>query len=363
LLIADGFATSSTDTGVDGMTPADIIIGNLNLENADADALLLVRDGVLMDVVAVQTTGLNLAASTVTSGVVTGLAMMEGGTALPTPDGTADVITTLARRPEAVDTNNNFNDFQADPTPTPGAANDGVFPQIFQLLPNNASIATGTTSPVVKVLGQDFGLSSKLQVGTATPVNCTHISTSELTCTFSKGGAPALLDVTYVAPLSMRVDDIVLPKAWTWHTHVNESGLPTEADQCTVLLASTVTNGEIASSPISVRVQEAGVTDNDSNASPLVRMELGFGTAATDPRSNASWRWSNMGFVASVGMMDEYSASITPPATGTATSYAYTARVSFDGGLLWTYCDTDGAGSADTFDFSTGKLGLLTVNP
>jgi hypothetical protein len=348
---------------VPGITAADLVVPTVDIENSDDDCLLLTRDGVLLDALRMNPAGETPTPTVVQAGVLKGLAMGEGATALPPPVSTAVVVMTLARRPEAADTNNNFEDFQADPTPTPGEANDGVYPQIFQLLPNNASVATAAGNQPVRVLGQDFGLTSKLRVGTVETSNCTSVSTSEITCSIAKGSATGKVDVAYVGIPSMRTADAVLKQAWTWHTHVNESGLPTEADQCTVLLASTVTNGEIASSPISVRVQEAGVTDNDSNASPLVRMELGFGTAATDPRSNASWRWSNMGFVTSVGMMDEYSASITPPATGTATSYAYTARVSFDGGLLWTYCDTDGAGSADTFDFSTGKLGLLTVNP
>lgn len=363
LLIADGTGNSTSDTGVTAITPADVIVPNLDLENADGDALLLTRALVLMDVVAVESTGADLAASTVSSGVAKGLVMKEGATAIPPPASTASVMMTLARRMEAPDTNVNADDFQADPSPTPGEANDGVFPQIQQVAPNNASTTSAAGNPVVTVTGQDLGIGSKLRVGLVETAPCTATSSSQMTCTVAKGGTTGHFDVSLLPVLSMREPEVTVANAFTWHTHVNETGLAEETDQCTLLLASTTTTSGLLTAQITLQVAEAGITDAQLDQSKFVRVELGMGTSATDPRSHNSWRWQLLSFVGNTGEFDDYAGQLLPPETSSTITQAYTGRVSLDGGLSWTYCDTDGAGSADTFDFSTAKLGLLTVNP
>lgn len=88
---------------------------------------------------------------------------------------------------------------------------------------------------------------------------------------------------------------------------------------------------------------------------------FGYGPAGSDPvQSTAGWQFVLAGFNVQVLNDDEYSASVTAPAAG---SYAYTFRFSRDGGVHWTYCDLNGAGSNPGIDFDSGQLGVMTVTP
>ena len=46
-----------------------------------------------------------------------------------------------------------------------------------------------------------------------------------------------------------------------------------------------------------------------------------------------------------------------------STQFSYAYRFSFDGGLTFTYCDLDGAGSTPPATVSTMQLGTMTVVP
>jgi hypothetical protein len=109
-------------------------------------------------------------------------------------------------------------------------------------------------------------------------------------------------------------------------------------------------------------VQEAGVTDA-AGASPQVTAEVGYGPQGSDPTSQAGWRFFAASFNAACttcGTSDEYMGSFDLPAPGL---YAFTYRVSLDGGLNHTYCDLDGAGSQTGLTFSSSQLGTLEVDP
>jgi hypothetical protein len=95
-----------------------------------------------------------------------------------------------------------------------------------------------------------------------------------------------------------------------------------------------------------------------------VRRRAGPRRSATDPRVPipailANWYFFDAAYNLQVGGNDEYVASFTAPAPGT---YRYTYRFSSDGGGVWTYCDTDGAGSNGGLGFSTTSLGTMVVN-
>ena len=119
------------------------------------------------------------------------------------------------------------------------------------------------------------------------------------------------------------------------------------------------------------RVYEAGLTDRSSGvdqSSQLVAA-AGFGPMGTLPLGNSAWRWfdatPNVGWVDTEGGEpgnDEYQAAVTAPAS--AGSYHTAFRVSFDGGVTWTYCDTNFGLNHDGSEdgYQAGAAGSMTVH-
>lgn len=91
-----------------------------------------------------------------------------------------------------------------------------------------------------------------------------------------------------------------------------------------------------------------------------VLAELGFGPAAWLPLTeNSTGGFKNATFNTQVGNDDEFQGSFTAPAT--VGMYRYVYRFSLDGGLNYTYCDSDGAGSNMGLDFNAANAGVMTV--
>ncbi len=88
-------------------------------------------------------------------------------------------------------------------------------------------------------------------------------------------------------------------------------------------------------------VKVAGLTDAGGDPS-LVRAELGFGTAGSDP---TGWSWKPMAHNPDhpADGWYEYTGGLRADAPG---SYDYLVRFSTDSGHTWTYGDTSGAGDA-----------------
>ena len=113
------------------------------------------------------------------------------------------------------------------------------------------------------------------------------------------------------------------------------------------------------------QVFEAGLTDTTTGQAPGILAQLGYGPLASDPRAQASWVYYDTTFSTEDGNNDEYLARIPTPTTvpPAIASFAYTFRVSLDGGETWTWCDLNGAGSAGGLSFETTQLGRLDVGP
>ncbi|TGL44361.1 chitobiase/beta-hexosaminidase C-terminal domain-containing protein [Leptospira perdikensis] len=124
---------------------------------------------------------------------------------------------------------------------------------------------------------------------------------------------------------------------------------------------------------IYARVYYPGLT-NKSVENPAVSGQIGIGPLGTDPRTSALWTYSNARFNVSdfnLNVNDaEYMAQVyaRPGVTG----FSYVARFSVNGGLNYTYCDTDGSGSnyllmGDDYpnlQYSVNKLGTINIaNP
>ena len=125
---------------------------------------------------------------------------------------------------------------------------------------------------------------------------------------------------------------------------------------------ATVSAAPGAATPVIYgRVYEAGLTEAAGGSSEIIA-QLGFGKAGTDPRSDASWKWTSAPFNEQVENNDEYQASFTAP--NTPGRYAYTFRFALvQDGITsgYTYADVDGAGTNPGLSFESTQLGALTV--
>lgn len=140
---------------------------------------------------------------------------------------------------------------------------------------------------------------------------------------------------------------------------LNESGDALEADFCNVQTphSLTVAAGD-TSEPVFGRIHEAGLTDAPGGHAEIVA-QLGYGPATANPQYEP-WTWVDATFETQSDDDDEYQATLTPPAAG---EYRYAYRFSRNGGVSWTVCDIDGAGSSGDFAFDLASLPVLTVTP
>jgi len=113
---------------------------------------------------------------------------------------------------------------------------------------------------------------------------------------------------------------------------------------CKLQWPTTVTATEGATEMAYGRIYIAGVTDQTTgpDTDPAIIAEVGVGPDGSDPTTDfASWTWyptiANPGF--SDAANDEYMGGMTvPAAAGSPYDFAY--RISGNGGISWTYCDT-----------------------
>ena len=105
-----------------------------------------------------------------------------------------------------------------------------------------------------------------------------------------------------------------------------------------------------------------GVTEAPGGNS-IVIGQVGYGPYGSDPRRNANWTWLSTTFNLQDGNNDEYRANFTAPLVNNKTGFAYTYRFTLDNGLMFTYCDRDGAGTNPGLSFNPNLLGVMIVYP
>jgi len=142
----------------------------------------------------------------------------------------------------------------------------------------------------------------------------------------------------------------------------NESGDAAEADYCALLSPASISVQTGTALPtVTGTIYEATVTEA-AGASAKVTAEFSYGPRATNPEDESLGGWNFIGANYDVqdGNNDRYKYNGTAPAAG---DYSYTFRFSLDGGLSWTYCDDNGAGSNSGLVFETPHLPLMHVTP
>jgi hypothetical protein len=217
-----------------------------------------------------------------------------------------------------------------------------------------------TTSTAVTIDGTNFAAGATATFGANAPSACTLVSSTRVTCTApANGGVAARVNVTVTNPASVG-GAFTLTNGFTYTRVRNETDLPAEADFCNLQFPSTLEIPQATPSPsIFGRIFEAGVTEAPG-ASPSVLAQVGYGPSAGDPTIQSGWLFVPATFNVQVGNDDEYVGTLTVPAAG---DYRYTYRFSFDGGLTYTYCDLNGAGSNAGLFFEASQLGTMTVTP
>lgn len=358
LLIAD--ATTAGATSVPGyVAGVDVLARDMDMENGGGDAIQLVSaGGSLLDTVSHDPTGNPLA----TNAAFNGLALYESATAL-TPIPPTTTAATLARAALGADTNNNRIDFYADPSPTPGDANDAVNFTAGTLSPDDGPATLGAAN--ITVTGTDFSPGLRLTAGSAASSACTVLSATAATCTVpaNVGGATGPVNVRLQNPASVAAPDAVLAQAFTYTAAENETNSAAEADFCTLQFPATfsVTQGQRTPN-LYGQVYEAGLTEAAGAPANLLA-EVGYGPSASSPLSSNAWRFFPATYNVQVGNNDEFVGTFTAPVVTASATYAYTFRFSQDGGVRWTYCDVNGAGSGAGLTFESTQLGSMTVAP
>lgn len=134
---------------------------------------------------------------------------------------------------------------------------------------------------------------------------------------------------------------------------------------CRVQFPASIMGSPGTSTVVYARVYAAGLTTRSgmTDTDALLVAEVGHGPDGSHP-SMPSWTWARGGTNAGYGPgsagyeanNDEYQATLVAPGAGT---YDFAYRVSGDGGLTWTYCDTLDPGSSDGYQLA--NAGALVV--
>jgi hypothetical protein len=91
-------------------------------------------------------------------------------------------------------------------------------------------------------------------------------------------------------------------------------------------------------------------------------VEVGVGVWGSDPRTTSGWIWIPATFQGASGPYYQYAQQLSPQFV--ASDYAYTYRVSVDGGAEYTYCDLSGVGRETGANiFNPIEVGLLSITP
>jgi hypothetical protein len=367
LLIADANSAGTATTVPGFVAGVDVLAPDMDMENSTGappvgETIQLVSAaGSLLDVLGHEPNGALLDVATASNG----LAMYETGTArYILPQGASNAVS-LSRNTSSTDSDNNTNDFRTDPTPTPGTANDDIVFTVTSLTPDDGPATAGASN--ASVVGTDFVVGMRIRVASLPDAPCTVNNPTSASCTViaNPGGAVTRVNLTFTNPVAAGSQSVTLTNGFTYTGDVNDK-TPVElleADYCNLQSPATFTATRNTSTPpLYGRIYELGVTEA-GDAPAGVIAEVGYGNSGTDPRTTASWRFFSTTWNVQVGNDDEFMGTFTTPNVVASTNFSYTYRFSQDGGLRWTYCDRDGAGSNVGLTFTTAQLGTMTVTP
>jgi hypothetical protein len=349
------------DTDVSG---ADQLEANFDPQNGDDDGVALADGSVILDALGYGENAVGVA---------------EGAPAAdPTPLSGGHVFS-LARDENSSDTGDNAADFVVCPLPTPGSAN--VVPEPAVRVDPDVIVAFEDTDVFVFVTGGGAfgGDEPELSVG-GVVLDCVYVEhdgdDAVFFCTVparnGSSGARRQLpealfaDVSVVQPGALGGDTITNTESLLIEEgSANESDLDIEADFCNIQFPTDDIQVALGDPTRLIFSQffENGLT-NATNGGPAPGVLVEFGLSRNDsPQSLSDFVFAPgpvFNVEANNGSNDEYRHSFTPTTQGT---FRFLFRYSLDGGLNWTACDEDGAGSNDALDLNIAAAGTIVVGP
>lgn len=363
VVIADG----DVDGGTSRVPRANVVLGQGDPVNGDGngDGLLLLD-----------------AAGEVLDAVAYGPAAFGVGEGAPAADLDPDRLGVSLARAGALDTGDNALDFHLDPSPTPGLVNDAIVPRLTSS--GVLETHTGRTVPFT-LRGRDVADYLALKTaefahpaggdvtatldGRTTPDTtsstdgCTLVDAEEegrgdvlFRCVLPTPAAPALAGLSVANPAGLALSSIL--------TQVNVTRVANESDVAGQEAGRCVLSGidGEAQTDFDSPVYSVVVSDGTPEhlEQPLFVAQLAWGRAGTDPRDGAGWRFRPLDVQAPGRASGTFSLSNPGDAPEL---FHVLARVSIDGGQSFTYCDTNGAGRDEGFDFSPALGYAFTVRP
>ena len=355
------YVIADTEDGATSVARADQLQLDFDPQNGDDDAIALVVDDVIIDALAY---GVNAAGAG------------EGTPALdPTPLGDGHTFS-LARDENSTDTDDNATDFVVNPAPSPGAPNTPPFLG-FVVDPSIVLASEDNDISVLVAGGGTFGGDEPVITIGDVEVECVYVEHDETVAQFlcalpardgSTGGERQLpegifADVSVQLPQALGGETIFRDtQLLIEEGSANESDLELEADFCNIQFPTNDIQIALGDSTplIFSQIFEAGLTDTSAGQATGVLVQFGLSRNAT-PTSLQDFVFSDGPiFNVEAGNNDEYSHSFVPSAEGT---FRFLFRYSLDGGLNWTACDEDGAGSNDNLALSFDNAGTVVVGP
>ncbi|MBM4283201.1 MAG: hypothetical protein FJ137_21460, partial [Deltaproteobacteria bacterium] len=382
-VVADG----DVDGGATLVPGADVVVGDFKL--TDDNGSLRLRDGVTtLDRVAwgvaPETPDVSAAEGSVPAFVVAGTTQSFS----------------LARDVNARDTDDNLVDFDADPSPSPGARNAPIDLRLLALDPGFGPAQGGTTvrltiadaATLESVNGVSAALTTTIRFGGVT-------ATCRVTDVLDGGRGPSAFECTTPSRIGLALEgdvvdveaknDNLIPDTGTLEGGSDvrvqafrfEDGFFPDAlapvpaaklDFCNIQFPTDdvlLATGQ----PVQFfsQVFEAGRTD--TSAAPAADLEAQFGffrisnVDGSDPVPLLTPHQltfipanPNPGFDFDQNNNDEFFVTFRSQVPG---RYRVGFRYRLDGGLNWTMCDEDGAGANTGLSFDIDKLGVVTVQP
>ena len=202
------------------------------------------------------------------------------------------------------------------------------------------------------VSGTDFDAAATVTVG-GVAATCTVVTADTITCDFpDNAGTAAAVDVTVTNPGD------VTDTLTGGFTYTGVLADPGASFFCNLQFPTTITTtAGVTTGQIFGQIFVAGQTDASNMAVPGLLGQVGYGADGSDPTA-VNWDWTDMAANSGYDFSqnnDEQVGTLTVGSTGT---YDYATRFSEDGGVSYTYCDTNGSDDG----YAPANAGDLTVN-
>jgi IPT/TIG domain len=214
--------------------------------------------------------------------------------------------------------------------------------QVISITPARGPLLGGTE---VMIYGKNFSDSCTVLFGETSASNITFISSFSLKVTTPPQTVTGAVDVI----VSSGTEDSSLLNGFTYE----ENNTLISINWCNLHQPSTIyLSVQETSPPVYGHVFAEGVTDSPGRGLRITA-QVGYGPGSANPESS-EWVWVDAIYNIDTGdgNNDEYSAFITPSATGN-----FDVAYRFNGGGQWIYCDLNGSDDG----YTSSEAAKLTV--